>query len=130
MNELVEKLLAAYKELNGIAIDDTSQDAVLSLYLELGVEVAKEKACDIKEWDYDKLPKAVIMGILMYVDLFSKRNENYGIKSESIDGMSQTYIDNTGDDSYFNHVYDLFALHCKTASGYCSAVFRNAKRGG
>lgn len=130
MNELVEKLLAAYKELNGIAIDDTSQDAVLSLYLELAIEVAKEKACDIKDWNYEKLPKAVVMGMLMYVDLFSKRNENYGIKSESIDGMSQTYIDNAGDDSYFNPVYDLFALHCTTASGYCSAVFRNAKRGG
>lgn len=130
MTELVEKLLAAYKELNGIAIDDTSQDAVLSLYLEVALEIAKEKSCDIKDWTFEKIPKSVLMGILIYVDLFMKRNEVHGIKSESIDGMSQTYMDSNKDDSYFSPAYDLFDMYCtKVNNGYCSATFRNARRG-
>jgi len=130
MTELVEKLLAAYKELNGIAIDDTSQDAVLSLYLDVALEIAKEKACDIKDWTFEKIPKSVLMGILIYVNLFMKRNEVHGIKSESIDGMSQTYMDSNKDDSYFSPAYDLFDMYCaKSNNGYCSATFRNARRG-
>lgn len=129
MQELIEKLLVAYKTQNGIALDDTSQDAVLSLYIEVAVEVAKKKACDIKDWTFENLPKAVILGILLYVDLFSKRNEVHGIKSESIDGMSQTYMDSNGDDSYFNPAYELFAMYCKKVAGYCSMTYRNARRG-
>lgn len=93
-----------------------SDEMRIRLLLEVAIEVAKERACDIREWDFDKLPKSIVLGILTYTDLAMKKEDNFGISSESIGGMSQSFDSNfiNGDpDSYYNDTYAMFDRHCR-----------------
>lgn len=129
MDDLVDKILEAYKLANNIDPLDTSQDAILKLYISAALQIAKKKSCDWGNWDkYEDIPPAIILGIIQLIGLMQSRDANFGIKSESIGGMSQTFIDldKISDDDYFKGPYGLFGLFCSQNN---KLQFRVAKRG-
>lgn len=126
--EELKKWLDAYKQFNGIPIDDESNDVVIQLYLEAGIEEAKRRACDIKEWEFDKLPAQIKLGIFKYINLSEAREADYGIASESIGGMSQTFTKFTNANDYYKEAYDYFDKYCSRTNDMTLA-FISAKRG-
>lgn len=108
----------------GIALSDTSQDVILSLYLETALEVAKEYTNKF-DWDSGKpLPAGIKLGIIRWVELSQLKKDNAGVQSESIGGMSQTFT-SAGDDSYFSEVFDMWGIYHHEDRGL---VFRAVKR--
>lgn len=126
--EELKKWLDAYKQFNGIPIDDDSNDVVIQLYLEAGIEEAKRRACDIKEWEFDKLPAQIKLGIFKYINLSETREADYGIASESIGGMSQTFTKFANANDYYKEAYDYFDKYCARKNDMTLA-FVSAKRG-
>lgn len=126
--EDMQLLLTEYKAIMGIAEDDNSLDAILLLYMSAAIEKAKYYACDWHKWTYEDLPASIKLGIFRYLQLSQERGERSGIASESIGGMSQSFI--TGEqgntDAYFNEAYDFFKQYCRGANGL---NFVPAKRG-
>lgn len=99
--------LEQLKSLMGIALSDTSQDVILSLYLGAALEAAKDYA-NAYDWNSNKpLPDGIQLGILRWVELSQLKKENAGIQSESMAGMTQTFV-STGDTSYFSEVFDMW----------------------
>lgn len=108
----------------GIALSDTSQDVILSLYLETAIEVAKEYTNKF-DWDSgEPLPAGIKLGIIRWVELSRLKKDNAGVQSESIGGMSQTFT-SAGDSGYFYEVFDMWAKYHYENRGL---VFRTAKR--
>ena len=118
--------LAELKTLMGIASADTSQDAILSLYLEAALESAKEYA---NGWDWDSgqmLPAGIKLGIARWVELALLKKERAGVQSESIAGMSQTFS-SASSDSYFAEVFDLWGPYKLEPRGMTYRKARRAK---
>jgi hypothetical protein len=113
--------LAELKGLMGIALEGTSQDVILSLYLESALEAAKTYANNFN-WTQTVLPGPLKLGILRYVELSQARKSTAGIASQSIAGMSQTFKDDGGD-SYFREAYEIWNPYHKNG-----LVFSPAKR--
>ncbi|AOH54482.1 hypothetical protein ABE28_008965 [Peribacillus muralis] len=114
--------LSELKQLMGIAAEDTTQDAILSLYLESALDDAKTYA-DKLDWTTGSLPGAIKLGIVRWAELAQVRKERSGIQSESIGGMSQTFLNGSGDE-YFSEVYDFWKPYHTVNNGL---VFRTAK---
>lgn len=118
--------LAELKTLMGIASADTSQDAILSLYLEAALVSAKEYA---DGWDWDSLqplPAGIKLGIVRWVELSQLKKLNAGVKSESMAGMTQTFED-ASSDSYFAEVFDLWGPYKLEPRGMTYRKARRAK---
>lgn len=99
--------LEQLKALMGIALSDTSQDVILSLYLGAAIKAAKKHA-DMYDWDsQEPLPEDIQLGILRWIELSQLRKNNAGVQSESIAGMSQTFT-STVDANYFAEAYELW----------------------
>lgn len=114
--------LEQLKGLMGIALSDTSQDVILSLYLEAAIEAAKNYA-NAYDWDADKpLPGGIKLGIVRWIELSQMKKSNAGVQSESIGGMSQTFT-STGDAGYFSEVFDMWEPY-----RYRGLTFRPTKR--
>lgn len=127
--DIITQLLAYFKKYNGIPEDDTSMDTQLTLALEVVLEIAKKRACNLNKWDnIDDIPKPVLMGILMMVEMQGQRVKQNNLKSESIDGMSQSFGTIGTDEEYFAPVYELFDMYCDVAPN--ELIFQRAKRGG
>lgn len=117
--------LEELKSLLGIAAGDTSQDAILSLYLEAGIEAVKEYA-NLLEWDtITELPAPVRLGIARWVEANRTRAERNGVQSESIGGMTQTFTNGGSDGVTFAESYSLWSPYRKKG-----VVFREARRKG
>lgn len=118
--------LAELKQLMGIALEDTSQDAILSLYLDTAMDAAKAYV-DKVDWSASplNLPATVKLGIVRYVELSQQRKENAGIQSESIGGMTQTFRNGNTDDNYFAEVFDIWSPYHTVKNGL---VFRSARK--
>jgi hypothetical protein len=115
--------LTELKQLLGIAESDTSQDAILSLYLEAAIEAAKGYA---DKADFSKvLPGPIKLGILRYVELSQLRKATAGIQSESMSGMSQTFRDGNTDSNYYAEAYDFWKPYHTNDN---RLVFRTSKR--
>jgi hypothetical protein len=114
--------LSELKDLMGIASGDTSNDAILSLYLESAIAAAK-KYTNGFAWS-DTLPGPIKLGILRYVELSQMRKTNAGVASQSMAGMSQTFKDgDAGGTNYFAEAFDMWEPYRSKG-----LVFRTAKR--
>ncbi len=100
--------LQELKALMGIAVEDTSQDAILSLYLEAAFEAAKQYANGYDWNSTDPLPGPIKLGILRYVELARQRKSRSGVVSESIAGMSKTYANSISDEEYYREAFDFW----------------------
>jgi hypothetical protein len=117
--------LEELKTLLGIAAEDTSQDAVLTLYLEAGIDAAKQYA-NLLEWDtLTELPAPVKLGISRWVQANQLRAERSGVQSESIGGMTQTFTSGGSDGVTFAESYSLWNPYRRKG-----VVFREARRKG
>lgn len=117
--EDMEKLYEDYIQYWQLTDISSADEMRIRLLLEVAVEVAKERACDIKDWSYGTLPKSVILGIITYANLAMSKEDNFGIASESIGGMSQSFdtgVINGNPDGYYNDAYALFDKYCKSKS--------------
>lgn len=114
--------LSELKVLMGIAEEDTSRDAILSLYLESALKAAEAYA-NAHDWSSGVLPGAIKLGIVRWVELSQDRKSKAGIASQSMAGMSVTYKDNSTDYDYFREAYSLW--HPFRSKG---VVFRPARR--
>jgi hypothetical protein len=116
--------LTELKALLGIAVEDISQDAILSLYLESALEAAKSYTTAYDWLLTTPLPGGIRLGIVRWVELSQARKAKSGISSQSIAGMSITYSNsNTVDSDYFREAYSLwFPYRSK------GVVFHTAKR--
>lgn len=127
--DIITQLLTYFKKYNGIPEDDTTMDEHYKLALEVVLEIAKKRACNLSKWDnIDDLPKPVLMGIMMMVDLQGRRVSQNNLKSESIDGMSQSFGTIGTDEEYFAPAYELFDMYCDV--GPNDLIFQKARRGG
>jgi hypothetical protein len=118
--------LEELKTLLGIEEGDTSQDAILSLYLEAGLEAAK-KYTNLLDWEtITELPATVKLGIAKWVEANQLRAERTGVQSESIAGMTQTFASGVSDGVTFAESYSLWGSYHKNSG----VVFRPSKRKG
>lgn len=114
--------LQELKELLGIDFGDVSQDMSLELHLEAATERAKSYA-DAYDWtSTDPLPGPIKLGIARWVELTKQKGERAGVQSESLAGLTQTFVSTT-DDSYYAEVYSLWDGYRKKG-----VVFRSARR--
>lgn len=116
--------LERLKELLGIPLDDTSQDAILQLYLEVALEQAV-LYCDLFEWDVDPLvlPAAIEMGIVRMVQIKMDVNSRaVGVTSESIGGMSKSYSATVNPQAMYADVLDMWKPYHRFPS-----IFRAAR---
>lgn len=114
--------LTELKSLMSIQPEDTSQDAILSLYLESAIAAAKAYTTAFT-WS-EVLPGPIKLGILRYVELSQMRKSNAGIASQSMAGMSQTFKDgDAGGSNYFAEAFDFWEPYRSKG-----LVFRTAKR--
>jgi len=103
--------LAELKTLLGIPSGDTSNDSILSLYLGAALEEAQRFA-NLYDWvtynentDPNKtLPNMMKLGLLSYVKTMQHLDENRGVQSESMAGMSQTFL-NASNSEVFADAY-------------------------
>jgi Phage gp6-like head-tail connector protein len=115
--------LAELKKLLGIAEGDTSQDAILSLYLEAGLDAAKAYT-NLLDWEtITELPAPVRLGIAKWVEANPLRSARNGVQSESMAGMTQTFTNGGSDNVTFAESYSLWGAYRKKG-----VVFRAATK--
>lgn len=103
--------LAELKALLGVAAEDTSKDAYYTLALESGLLAAQEYCNRLDfltlvdaETGLLVLPAAVKLGIVEWIKANEAQSERSGVASESIGGMSQTFVVN-GDAAIYSAAY-------------------------
>lgn len=116
--------LMQLKELLGLDPLDTSQDAMLQLYLDSALEQAF-LYCNRFDWEMDPLvlPSAITLGIVRYVQIMMDvSSRSAGVVSESIGGMSKSYASGVSNRVLYADVWALWASY-----HVASSIFRPAR---
>lgn len=114
--------LIELKALLGIAEGDTSQDVVLQIYLDAALAEAQRFANAYDWTSTDPLPSGLKLGIARWVELSRKRSAGPEVASQSMAGMSQTFVTANQND-YYKEVFDFWGPYRKKG-----LVFHTAKR--
>lgn len=101
--------LIELKQLMGIADGDSSQDAMLSLYLDAAIEQLHAYATGYN-FDYKPFTGSMKLGIVKYVQLSQKRSEG-AIKSKSLAGASVTYADPAASENYYDEAFAYWEVY-------------------
>lgn len=124
--------LERLKELLGIPLDETSQDVLLQLYLEVAMEQAVTY-CDLFEWDMDplNLPATIEAGIVRIVQIKMDVNSRaVGVVSESIGGMSKSYGATVTPQAMYADVLEMWKPYHRFPSIFRSARYAHTQGGG
>lgn len=124
--------LAELKVYLGIDPLDTSEDAILQLYLESAMEKAVEYA-NLFDWTTEPLvlPASIEEGIVRFVQIKRDLNgRSVGVQAESIGGMSQTFVTNASQQDLFADVWDLWSGYHKRKSVFRAARYAYTQGGG
>lgn len=124
--------LAELKALLGIPDEDTSQDAMLQLYLEAALEQAVTY-CNRFDWSQDPLvlPASITLGIVRFVRIKQDLDgRSVGVQSESIGGMSQSFNTDASQQDLFADVWDLWSGYHKRKSVFRAARYAHTQGGG
>ncbi len=122
--------LLELKELLGLDPSDTSQDAILQLYLDSALEQAF-LYCNLFDWETEPLvlPSSITLGIVRYVqimrDVYSR---SVGVSAESIGGMSKSY-NNVSNKALYTDVWDLWKDYHRQASIFRAARYAHMQGG-
>lgn len=122
--------LAELKELLGLDPLDTSQDAILQLYLDSALEQAF-LYCNLFDWETEPLvlPSSITLGIVRYVQIMRDVNSrSVGVQSESIGGMSKSYA-NISNQALYADVWALWKDYHRQASIFRAARYAHMQGG-
>lgn len=122
--------LAELKELLGLDPLDTSQDAILQLYLDSAMEQAF-LYCNLFDWETEPLvlPSSIILGIVRYVQIMRDVNSrSVGVQSESIGGMSKSYA-NISNQALYADVWAYWKDYHRQASIFRAARYAHMQGG-
>lgn len=124
--------LAELKVYLGVDPLDTSEDAILQLYLESAMEKAAEYTNRF-DWTAEPLvlPASIEEGIVRFVQIKRDLNgRSVGVQAESIGGMSQTFVTNASQQDLFADVWDLWSGYHKRKSVFRAARYAHTQGGG
>lgn len=123
--------LIELKQLLGLDPLDTSQDAMLQLYLDSALEQAF-LYCNLFDWEVDPLilPSSIKLGIVRYVKIMREVNSrSVGVQSESIGGMSKSYATNVTNDVLYADVWGLWKEFHRAPSIFRAARYAHTQGG-
>lgn len=124
--------LAELKVYLGIDPLDTSEDAILQLYLESAMEKAVEYA-NLFDWTTDPLvlPASIEEGIVRFVQIKRDLNgRSVGVQSHSIGGMSKSYATNLSQQALYADVWELWGEYHRPPSPFRAARYAHTQGGG
>lgn len=124
--------LAELKVYLGIDPLDTSEDAILQLYLESAMEKAVEYANRF-DWTTDPLvlPASIEEGIVRFVQIKRDLNgRSVGVQSHSIGGMSKSYATNLSQQALYADVWELWGAYHRPPSPFRAARYAHTQGGG
>jgi|GEM_PF-1314017 len=108
--EEIALLLPEFKQRLGVPVEDTDGDAALGINIADGYEYAAAWCNNLFRDDFGvlKLPGPIKKGIIMMIQIDESVLGREGVSSESVPGMSQSFVTSTNERVRYADVFGLW----------------------